>query len=256
MNESGFSVILTTRDRPALLADALRSVNDQSLAPLEVVIANDSAQPLELAVSSLGMMPVHVLQVDVRNPGPARNRAVAATQAPWIAFLDDDDLWLPEHLAGLATAMSRPEIEVAHRDCAVIREEIGADGRRIERDRRVIARDWDEAIMRENDFIPPSATAVRRSAFERLGGFDESFTCSEDWDFLLRAARNARPARVPGVSAEIRLRPRGNASAAAGSHRRECLDRLSERHGLPHLEIKTFWEVAGDLERMGGARLP
>lgn len=256
MSQTGFAVVLTTRERPALLADALRSVNQQSLAPLEVVIANDSPQPLELAVSSLGQIPLHVVQVDVRNPGAARNRAVARAQAPWLAFLDDDDLWLPEHLAGLAAAMARPEVEVAFRDCAVIREEIEPDGRRIERERRVIAHDWDEAVMRENDFIPPSATAVRRSAFERLGGFDESFSCSEDWDFLLRAARTARPARMPGVSVEIRLRPQGNASADAGPGRRDCLDRLSARHGLPPLDIKTFWEVAGDLERMGGARVP
>ena len=110
--------------------------------------------------------------------------------------------------------------------------------------------------MRESDFIPPSATAVRRSAFDRLGGFDESFSCSEDWDFLLRVARSSKPARVPGVGAEIRLRPHGNASAEAGGARRDSLDRLSQRHGLPRLEIKTFWEVALDLERMGGARLP
>jgi glycosyltransferase involved in cell wall biosynthesis len=252
----GFAVVLTTRDRPALLADALRSVNAQTLAPLEVVIANDSAQPLELAVSSLGKLPVHVLQVEVRNPGAARNRAVAGTSAPWLAFLDDDDLWLPDHLAGLATVFANPSTELAYRDCAVIREEILESGRRIERARRVIARDWDDGVMRENDFIPPSATAVRRSAFERLGGFDASFACSEDWDFLLRAARGTKPARAPGVTVEIRLRPSGNASAETGSHRRESLDRLSALHGLPHLEIKTFWEVAGDLERTGGVGRP
>jgi len=256
VSAEGFAVVITTRNRPSLLADALRSVNEQSLPPVEAVIANDWAQALELPVSSLGKMPVHVLQVDVRNPGAARNRAVAVTSAPWLAFLDDDDLWLPEHLAGLATAFARPETEVAYRDCAVIREEIGADGRRIERERRVIARDWDDGVMRKNDFVPPSATAVRRSVFERLRGFDESFACSEDWDFLLRAALSAQPLRVPGATAEIRLRPEGNASADAGPHRRASLDRLSARHGLPHLEIKTFWEVAGDLERMGGVWLP
>jgi glycosyltransferase involved in cell wall biosynthesis len=243
----GFAVILTTRDRPALLADALRGVSGQSLAPLEIAIANDGDQPLEIAVSSLGATPIHVLQVGVRNAGAARNRAALATTAPWLAFLDDDDVWLPEHLAGLAAAFALPETRVAYRDCAVIREEIGEGGRRIERERRVIARDWDDAVMRENDFIPPSATAIRRAEFERLRGFDESFSCSEDWDFLLRASRQSRPTRVPGVTVQVRLRPRGNASADSGPERRAALDRLSERHGLPRLEIKTFWEVAGDL---------
>jgi len=256
VSDAGFAVVLTTRNRPALLADALRSVNEQTWAPLEVVIANDGEQPLELPVSSLGKVPVHVLQVDVRNPGAARNRAVAVTSAPWLAFLDDDDLWRSNHLGGLALALGHPEVEVAYRDCAVIQEEIGADGRRIERARRSITLDWSTPIMRENDFIPPSVTAVRRSAFERLGGFDESFACSEDWDFLLRAAYLAQPMRVPGITVEIRLRPHGNLSAPVGLHRRVSLDRLSERHGLPRLEIKTFWEVAGDLEPLSRAGRP
>lgn len=253
MSGEGFAVVLTTRDRPALLADALRGVTEQSLPPLEIVIANDGELPLEIAVSSLGSTPIHVLPVEVRNPGAARNRAAIATTAPWLAFLDDDDVWLPEHLAGLASAFGSADVEVAYRDCVVVREEIGPERGRVERERRVIARDWDDVVMRENDFIPPSATAVRRSAFARLGGFDESFSCSEDWDFLLRAAATRRPTRVPGVTAQVRLRPWGNASADAGPERRACLDRLAERHGLPRLEIKTFWEVAGDIEAMGSA---
>jgi O-antigen biosynthesis protein len=253
---AGFGVILTTRDRPTLLADALHSVASQHLAPLEVVIVNDGEQPLDLAISSLGRLSVDVLQVDVRNAGAARNRAAAKVRAPWLAFLDDDDLWLPEHLAGLARAFAAPEVLLAYRDCAVIREEIAPNGRRIERRRLVIARDWDDSVMRENDYVPPSATAVRRSAFERLGGFDESFRCSEDWDFLLRAAAESRPVRVPGVTAQVRLRERGNASADSGPERRACLDRLAARHGLPPLTIKTFWDVAADLQRPDAARQP
>ena len=99
-------------------------------------------------------------------------------------------------------------------------------------------------LMRHDDFIAPSAMAVRRSLFERLGGFDTSFRFSEDWDFLLRAAVHTRPRRVSGVTCEIRLREAGNASLDRGPERRACLDRLASRHGLPALEIKTFWEVA------------
>jgi hypothetical protein len=105
--------------------------------------------------------------------------------------------------------------------------------------------------MAENDFVPPSALAVRRALFERLAGFDESFACSEDWDFLLRAARLSAPRRVPGVTVEVRLREHGNASADRGPARQGCLDRLSARHRLPALSIKTFWEVARDVGATG-----
>ena len=85
---------------------------------------------------------------------------------------------------------------------------------------------------------------IRRPLFERLGGFDESFRYSEDWDFLLRAAALSSPRRVPGVSVEIRMRASGNASADFGGERLECLRRLAARHSLPPIQPKTFWEVA------------
>jgi GT2 family glycosyltransferase len=107
--------------------------------------------------------------------------------------------------------------------------------------------------MRHDDFIAPSALAVRRTLFERLGGFDETFAFSEDWDFLLRAAALTRPRRVPGVTARISIRDSGNSSSDRGPARRAALERLSARHRLPPLEIKTFWQVAETLaaERLG-----
>jgi len=246
----GFAAIVTTRDRPRLLAEALRSVAAQRPAPLEVRIANDGDLPIQEAIRVAGLLEVTVIQVATRNPGAARNRAAAGARAEVLAFLDDDDLWLPGHLAGLAAAFADPAVGVAYRDGAVVRERIGEDGARAELGRRTIAREWDPVTMQENDYLPLSAMAFRRTLFERLGGFDESFARSEDWDLLLRAARLTTPRHVPGTTVEVRMREQGNASADQGPERRECLDRLSARHGLPPLAIKTFWEVAGDVGRM------
>ena len=113
------------------------------------------------------------------------------------------------------------------------------------RDRSLtLARDWDAAMMRDNDYLPPSGWGVRRSLFEELGGFDPAFAFSEDWDFVLRAARVTQPRRVPGVTVEVRMRASGNASADFGERRLACLRQLEVRHGLPALEPRTFWEVA------------
>jgi hypothetical protein len=99
--------------------------------------------------------------------------------------------------------------------------------------------------MRRDDYLPPSAWALRREHFERLGGFDPGFRYSEDWDFVLRAAALAIPRRVPGVTVEVRMRVSGNTSAAFTPERIACLERLARRHGLPPLTPRTFWEVAG-----------
>ena len=240
-------VIAVTRDRPVLLADALASVAAQTVAPLEVRIADDGDASAAAVVAGAGLLEVTLLEVDVRNPGAARNRAAAGARAEVLAFLDDDDRWRPAHLAGLVGAFSDPTCAIAYRDCAVVRERLEPDGRRVDLETRSIEREWEPGVMAENDYVPPSTLAVRRSLFERLGGFDEGFTCSEDWDFLLRAAHLVAPRRVPGVTVEVRLRQHGNVSAARGPERQACLDRLAARHALAPLTIKTFWEVANDV---------
>jgi glycosyltransferase involved in cell wall biosynthesis len=246
------SALITTRDRPRLLADALASVARQTRAPLETRIADDGDLPLDPGAVGEGLLDLRVLRSDARNAAGARNLVAREARGDVLAFLDDDDLWLAGHLEGLASAFEDPAVSVAYRDSVIVRESLDPGGR-TELERRVIAHDWDEDLMRHDDFIAPSALAVRRTLFERLGGFDPSFRYSEDWDFLLRAARLSRPRRVPGITAQVRLRD-DNASANRGPERRECLDRLSARHGLPALTIKTFWEVAEAVaDSAGGA---
>jgi glycosyltransferase involved in cell wall biosynthesis len=243
------TAVVVTRDRPRLLADALASVASQSPQPAEVRIGNDGSEDVAEALAVLGALQAAVVRTGAGGAAVARNRAASGARGEALAFLDDDDRWLPNHVSALAVALADPAVGLAYSDCAVVREELGADAPRAEIARRVIARDWDEALMRSDDFIPPSAWMVRRSLFERLGGFDETFRFSEDWDFLMRVAGLTTPRRVPGVTVEIRMRASGNASADFGEERLDCLRRLAARHGLPPIEPKTFWEVAEAVER-------
>lgn len=243
MNAPVCTAVVVTRDRPALLRDALTSIATQHTLPTEVRIGDDGERPISPA-DLPPALPVTVIRCDGGSAAAARNRAAAGAVGEVLAFLDDDDLWRAEHVERLVAAFADPRIELAYADVIVAREVVGADGARTVVARRRLARDWDTAIMRENDYVPPSAVAVRRAFFERLGGFDESFRFSEDWDFLLRAARLCDPRRIAGVTVEIRLRPAGNASADFGEERLACLRRLEERHGLARLVPRTFWEIA------------
>jgi len=246
------SVVIATRDRPELLRGALRGIAAQTAQPLEVRIADDGERSVDLESLHTGALELLVIPVQAGVVATARNRGAARARGEVLAFHDDDDRWLPDHLAGLAEAFRDPGVGLAWRDCAVVREAITADGQRRELDRRLIAHDWDADLMRHDDYLPPSAWGVRRALFEQLGGFDESFRFSEDWDFLLRAAALTTPRRVPGVTVEVRMREQGHLSSEAGPERRECLRRLSERHGLPALEVKTFWEVAAAIDVAAG----
>ena len=84
----------------------------------------------------------------------------------------------------------------------------------------------------------------RRSAlYDEVGPFDESLFVSDDWDWLLRAARVTEFVRVPEVVITVRIHG-DNLSGLQDPRRRQALDTLETRHGTPRLEPKTFWEVA------------
>jgi glycosyltransferase involved in cell wall biosynthesis len=235
------TVIVTTRDRPALLADALGSIACQTILPLEIRLVDTGNEPACLPSLSV---PLVVREARGLTAAEARNLAAGESKGDVLAFLDDDDRWLPDHLLGLVTALAAPSNRLAFRDCAVIKERITAEGRRQELERREIVRDWDDALMRTDDFVPPSAWGLERSLLVELGGFDPGFRFSDDWDFLLRARRVTLPVRAPGITVEVRMREGGNASADFGPERLADLRRLQERHRLATLVPKTFWEVA------------
>jgi glycosyltransferase involved in cell wall biosynthesis len=247
---ASISVIVVTRDRPRLLEDAIASIARQTLAPLEVRIGDDGNVSAIEALEDFPGLQVTVIPSDAGQAGATRNLAAAEARGDVLAFLDDDDRWLPLHLASLSSAFERAETQLAFTDSRIVRERIDREGVRHDLESRTITRDWDPELMRHNAFVAPSALALRRDLFERLGGFDPEFRFSEDWDLLLRAARLTTPVRVAGVTAEVRLRESGNASADFGEERLDCLARLAERHELPGLEPRTFWEVAA----IAGAR--
>src|SRR5207249_9913340 len=93
-----------------------------------------------------GALPLVVILVETRLTAASRNRAAAGARGEVLAFLDDDDRWLPDHLAGLAEAFLDPATDFAWRDCAIVQEVLGPGGERRELARRLIAHDWDPAL--------------------------------------------------------------------------------------------------------------
>ena len=124
------SVVLPTRDRPAFLLEALGAVARQTHLEMELVLVRDGGSPLsdEVRAALDGLEFPTLLEERDEGEGlaQARNRGVARARADVIAFLDDDDLWEPDHVKRLAVVFDRDvDAAVAYTDATIVDEKGG-----------------------------------------------------------------------------------------------------------------------------------
>ncbi|HEX3530227.1 MAG TPA: PIG-L family deacetylase [Thermoanaerobaculia bacterium] len=224
------SVIVRTRDRPALLAEALDSLAAGSYRRAEVVLVNDGGQPPVVPDD----FPLPVVRVDLttsRGRAAAAEAGIAAATGDFIAFLDDDDLAAPEHLATLAGLVGAAGVRVAYTDAAVALYELSAGdtGERpgwVCRERRLpYSRDFDPDILLVDNYIPFNTLLIERRLFAEAGPFDPTLPFFEDWDFLIRLAARTPFHHLRQVTCEYR-HFRGGGHHIFGERPRERADFL------------------------------
>jgi glycosyltransferase involved in cell wall biosynthesis len=190
------SVIIATRDRPELLQHALAAIAAQRFdGVIETIVVFDQSEPDPSIERREGDRRVITVFND-RTPGlpGARNTGARVASAPVLGFCDDDDEWLPDKAAKqLAVLDARPEVDVV-----VSGTLTDFEGRRAS---RLPPPEIHFADLLRSRIMAANASnmVVRREAFfERIGEVDENIPggYSEDYDFLLRAARSAPLAAV------------------------------------------------------------
>ena len=205
-----FSVILTTYNRPAMLQDALRSIATQTLRDFEVILVNDHGEPVEALLEDFDFPLTYIYKGTNQGLSAARNTGLALARGRYVCYLDDDDMYLPDHLAVLAkTFESHPEA-VIYTGVEYATEEV------VDNERRVLTRSqpyrheqFDKERLFIQNYIPVNTWAHPRNAIDEVGVFDTGLTAFEDWDMLLRLASCRSFRHVPQVTAEVRMRPGG-----------------------------------------------
>ena len=218
------SVIVRTRDRPRLLAEALASLAEGEYRRAEVVLVNDGGE----SPSVPDGFPLPVVRVDLaqsRGRAGAADAGVAAATGDFVSFLDDDDLAAPEHLSTLAGLVSAAGVRVAYTDAAVGIYELDGDGWVCRERRLPYSRDFDPDVLLLDNYIPFNTLLIERALFAAAGPFDPSLPFFEDWDFLIRLAAVAPFHHLARVTCEYR-HFRGGAHHVFGERPRERADFL------------------------------
>lgn len=203
------SVIVRTKDRPRLLAEALESLRAQTFRDFEVVVVNDGGAEPRPEAEGLSLRVVST--EPPRGRARALNAGLAAARGRFVAYLDDDDLYLPDHLETLERFLSGTDAYgAAFTDVRVDLHTLGEDGRYgASRTLMVYGRSFDRARLLSSNTIPLIGLMHEREIARAAGGFDESFDLYEDWDFLIRLSERTRLHRIPKVTAVYRLRDDG-----------------------------------------------
>lgn len=186
------SVIIPTYKRPDTLDRAINSVLNQSIKDVEVIVVDDNNPETEGRTLTEAKMALFSNEPRVRyikhehnkNGSAARNTGARAAWGKWVAFLDDDDEFLPKKLEmQLKTLENRGE-EWACCYSKYATKKTGKEPVVYKESRE--GNLYLEALMREFHIASGSNLLVRKKAFDAINGFDESFIRNQDIEFLTR----------------------------------------------------------------------
>ena len=189
-----FSVIIPTYNRTAKLVRAVESVLQQTCQDFDLWVIDDgSTDATQEALEPFSGRLNYCYQAN-QGTCVARNTGIQNSNGRYIAFLDSDDHWLPDKLAVIEEAIqAHPEVGVFYSSVTNVDE----DGRILW---EVHAREVHGSAyieMLKADFMVLSSVVVKRECLKETGLFDAALKMSEDWDLLIRLARQYPILAVP-----------------------------------------------------------
>jgi LmbE family N-acetylglucosaminyl deacetylase/glycosyltransferase involved in cell wall biosynthesis len=201
------SVVVRTRNRPALLREALESLRAQTARPKQVVVVNDGgASPKEVVEGFRDAFPVLLEEPrQRRGRSAAANHGVARAKEELVAFLDDDDRCFPDHVERLAAGHRQGPEPVVYSDAVTVVYGQGETGWEPRIRTLQYSLDFDPDYLLLANYIPIHTLLLPRELFTKVGGFDEGLDYSEDWDFLIRLSAETPFRHLRAVTCEYRV---------------------------------------------------
>ena len=223
-----FSVIIPLYNKEAFIENTLKSVISQTFKDFEVIIVNDGSTDDSLAQAGL-INDDRITIITIKNQGVSyvRNFAVSKASSNYIAFLDADDVWLPNHLESLKHLIK------TYPDCGLYASAYKKKINKITLESYYsnIPKNWSGIVDNYfkssffNCIAWTSAVAMPKHIFTNIGGFDENITlgAGEDTDLWIRIALKYKVAFNNNVTAIYNLHT-DNRISNSNTNLRQFLD--------------------------------
>lgn len=204
-------VVVPVFNGETFIAEALRSIQQQTFPAARIIVADDgSTDGTANVVESFMRADERVTYLKLPHTGvsAARNAGIAASSAQFIAFLDADDIWLPEKLERQINTLERGELKAGFVHSSYFF--INVRGERLPDQNVVPPKQRGDIFMPLllDDYVlsgSASSVLVRRDVLDKAGRFDERLFHGEDWDLWIRLAEVSKVDFTPEAVVGIRM---------------------------------------------------
>jgi len=219
------SVIIPTYNRGWTIGEAVDSVLAQDYRDFELIVVDDGSTDNTPEVLDAYRGTIKVFRQKNKGVSAARNRGIAEASGRFIAFLDSDDLWLPQKLSRQVEFFNTtPDALICQTEEVWIRSGVRVNPKK--RHKKPSGIIFEPSLAR--CLVSPSAVMIRRSLLEVVGNFDETLPACEDYDLWLRIS-----CRFPVYRIDTPL------IIKRGGHE----DQLSASFGLDRFRIKAIKKI-------------
>jgi glycosyltransferase involved in cell wall biosynthesis/predicted O-methyltransferase YrrM len=207
------SVIVPTHSRPEMLREAVASILAQTFQDFEIIVVNDGGPDVSRIISHAKI--VHLRHDQTRERSAARNTGLAAARGKYIAYLDDDDIFHPDHLQSLVAVLQVTGKKVAHSDACCAHQSRQNGQYKVVRRESCPPSDFNRSHLLAANSIPILCVLHEKSCLEATGGFDLQLATHEDWDLWIRLSRHFDFVHLKTVTCEFRARDDGSSTTSS-----------------------------------------
>ena len=248
------SVVIPAYNVARYIGETLRSVFAQTFTAYEVIVVNDGSpdtEEFEVALAPY-IDRIHYIKQENRGASAARNEGLRAARGEFVAFLDADDLWLPNYLDEQLGFMNSQDCDLICADAMIFGDSTEAGQTYMEAVMETAPPLGEitflDLVSAERSLITSGVVTRRKLIFE-VGLFDEALRNAQDFDLWLRLVRHgARLAYQRRVLLRYRSRPDGLTGNTINSHRRELriFDKIEQSYDLSPVEREEVLAVIRD----------